>query len=229
MKLRSLLMVAVTLLDIGFLWAQTPHAHFDTVIRNEFFAGLQGDARAMALAMAACDRLLADDPTAAEPMVWHGSGLMYSSGAAFGRGDINTGMTLYARSLDEMASAVKLQPNSPGVLIPRGATLLGATLKMEGNPQRDTLLRLALGDYLKVLELQQDRFASLGTHPRGQLLLGIADAYARLGQTADARTYFERIVHELPDTEYAVRAQHGLDNGKLTVSEETCTGCHISQ
>ncbi len=228
MNCRIFWMVVVTLLDISFLWGQSAPVRFDAVVRNDFFAGLSGDEAALTRAMQLCEKLIADDPEAAEPMVWHGSGLMYRSGMAFRQGDTAEGMKLYVRALDEMEQAVKLQPENPGVLVPRGATLLIATIRMNGNPQRDELIRQGLADYLKVLALQKETFATFGTHPRGQLLLGIADAYSRLNQPDQARPVFERIQRELPGTEYATRAGHWLQNGTLTANEENCTGCHVS-
>ena len=75
--------------------------------------------------------------------------------------------------------------------------LLQATRNMPPAAARP-LLESAVANYERVLNLQKETFQSLGDHPRGELLFGIADGYARLGDPAAARRYFERIVTEVP-------------------------------
>ncbi len=231
MKFRTLMMVGVALLDLTFVTARlhaAQDARFDTKVRNDFFAGFAGDKAALERGMKACESVLAADPKAAEALVWHGSGLMYLSGQAFQSGDQTKGMDLFIRGQEEMDRAVNLEPDNVAVLIPRGATLLQVTLFMPGNPQSKPLLEKGLTDYLKTLDLQKTYFGNLGEHPRGQLLFGIADANARLGNAAEAARYFERIKAELPGTEYASRADTWLNTKTLTRDQEMCIGCHVA-
>jgi pentatricopeptide repeat protein len=62
--------------------------------------------------------------------------------------------------------------------------------------QAEPLLRLAIGDYERVLELQANVFHSFGGHAKGELLFGLADGYARLGDPQKAREYFDRMARD---------------------------------
>lgn len=206
--------------------AAQPADRFDMLVRADFFAGFGGDAERLARGMATCERALAVDPANAEAMVWHGSGLMYQAGVAFAAGDQTRGGDLWARGLAETDAAVALAPADPGVLIPRGAVLLQATRAMPPSVAAP-LIASAVNDYERVLEMQKDRFPSLGDHPKGELLFGLADGYARLGNAAAARRYFERLVLEAPGSGQAPRARAWLDSGTLPpMNGMTCIGCH---
>ena len=91
------------------------------------------------------------------------------------------------------------------------------------------LIEEALDDYEHTLELQTDYWSMLGTHPRGELLFGMAEGYSRLGNQAKAQTYFERIVKELPGTPYAKRAATWLETKSLPASQTGCIGCHTGK
>ena len=45
--------------------------------------------------------------------------------------------------------------------------------------------RKGVGDYEHVLALQSSYFATLGDHPKGELLFGLAEGYSRLGQLGE--------------------------------------------
>ena len=62
--------------------------------------------------------------------------------------------------------------------------------------QAEPLLRLAVGDFERVLDLQAAVFSSLGGHAKGELLFGLADGYARLGDQQKARQDFDRMTEE---------------------------------
>ena len=93
---------------------------FDTMVRNDFFAGFTGNREALERGMKKCEEILAAEPKNAEAMVWHGSGVFFKSGEAARGKDYVKAMDLYKRGLDEMAAAVALAPDNIGVLIPRG-------------------------------------------------------------------------------------------------------------
>ena len=169
-----------------------PSGRFDMEVRGDFFAGFGGNAERLARGMARTEEVLAAAPDHAEALVWHGSGLLFRSGQAFQSGDTATGMELFGRGLGEMNRAVALAPDRVGVRIPRGATLLESTRFMPA-AQAEPLLRLAVGDYERVLDLQAAVFSSLGGHAKGELLFGLADGYARLGDQQKARQYFQRM------------------------------------
>lgn len=199
---------------------------FDLLVRADFFAGFGGSEARLAKGMEACERALAVNPDHAEALVWHGSGLAYNAGMAFQKGDMKTGGELWQRGMTEMDRAVALAPDNVGVLIPRGALLLQASQNMNAQMARP-LVEKGLGDYERVLEIQTPIFRTLGDHPKGELLFGLAEGYSRIGNGEKARLYFDRLIKDAPASGQAPKAQAWLSTGTLPKSEGLgCVGCH---
>ena len=229
-KKRNLLYVVLALaaFALGFvvtLKSATPE-RFDRKVQQDFFAGFTGDKEAFERAMKNCEQALAADPKNAEAMVWHGVGVFYSSGQLFRDGDRTGGMELYSKALAEMKHAVEIEPDNVAVRSARGLILLQSTLYMEGNPEKDQLLKLVLEDFEHIYQLQEPAIGKLGAHSRGELLFGIADAHYRLGNQAKAKEWFERISRDMPDTGYQKRAAEWLKTGSLPMEQERCASCH---
>jgi tetratricopeptide (TPR) repeat protein len=199
---------------------------FDFLVREDFFAGLEGDQAAFDRAMKTCEDVLAKNPKHAEALVWHGGGLVFRAGKRFQTGDIQHGLETWSRGLKEMDEAAALEPENVGVLIPRGATLLVASRFAKPESEARRLLELAVGDYEKVLQLQNGYFAGLSGHARGELLFGLAEGRRRLGDEAKARAYFRRLVADAPGSARQKQAAAYLETGKLTSSTQSCVGCH---
>ena len=217
----------LSLLIVIAVQAQSP-VRFDMQVRNDFFAGFAGDAARLQKGLDACERALAENPKHAEALVWHGSGLYSKAGMAFQQGDQKTGMELFARGIKEMDDAVALEPENVGVLIPRGAVLLAGTRFMSPQMARP-LLESALGDYEKTFAIQSKSgaFAALGDHPKGELLFGLAEGYARLGQPEKARAYFNQLIEYAPGSGHAPQAKTFLAGGALPKAQGLgCIGCH---
>jgi tetratricopeptide (TPR) repeat protein len=214
------------LLAAGALLAQQ---RFDIVVRNDFFAGFTGNKEALERGLKKCETMLATDPKNPEALVWHGSGIFFKSGQAAQAKDYATAMDLYKRGLDEMANAVALAPESVGVLIPRGASLLAASQYMPDSADTKQLLQTGLADYEKVYSLQQDHFDKLNGHARGELLFGLAEGYQRLGDQARAREYFQKLA-AVDDSEngHLRQAKAYLESNKLE-GPRSCVGCHVSR
>ena len=205
--------------------AATPQ-RFDYLVRADFFAGAAGDDARLAKAIELCERTLADNPKHPEAMVWHGASLLVRSGQAFQKGDMTTGGPLFDRGIKEMNEAVTLAPDNPGVLIPRAATLFEATRGMPPDMARG-LLQSAVANYEHVLEIQQATWSKLGDHPRGELLFGLAEGSARLGDQQKARMYFERLIADAPTSGQAPRAKAWIDTGTVPKANGLgCVGCH---
>jgi hypothetical protein len=206
--------------------AAQPADRFDMLVRADFFAGFGGDTARLTRGMETCAKVLQENPRHAEALVWHGSGLLYQAGSAFAVNDSARGTELWGRGIEEMDRAVTLAPGDPGVLVPRGAVLLQATRNMPAAMARP-LIESAVKNYERALDVQKDRFASMGDHPRGELLFGIADGYARLGDAVTARRYFERLVQDVPGSGQAPRARAYLTTGETPVINGlACVGCH---
>ena len=224
MTIVTLLLTLV--LAVFELAAPASAQRFDMAVRADFFAGYAGDEARLQKAMALCESILADNPNHPEALVWHGSGLLFQAGRAFRAGDAQRGMQLFQTGLKQMNDAVSLAPDDVAVLIPRGAVLLAATANMDPVQARP-LVEQAVADYEQVLSIQAPYFDTLGDHPRGELLFGLAEGSARLGRLDKARMYFERLVKDAPMSGQNPRAQEWLETGSVPkVPGIGCVGCH---
>lgn len=200
---------------------------FDYLVRGDFFAGMAGDQARFDRAMKVCEDALAKNPNHAEALVWHGGGLVWLAGLAFQKADLRKGAELWDCGLQEMDRAVELQPANVGVLIPRGAVLLPASRFVRDAAVQRTLLEKAVGDYEKVLEIQKPYFGRLSSHARSELLFGLAEGSARLGNPDKARAYFQRIVNECKDSLREKQATAWLEKGVIPNTDAmNCSGCH---
>lgn len=200
---------------------------FDYLVRADFFAGLAGDQARFEKAMKVCEDALSKNANHAEALVWHGGGLIWLAAQAFQKADIRKGTDLWDRGMNEMDRAVELQPNNVGVLIPRGAVLLPTSRFVRDVGVQRALLEKAVGDYEKVLEIQKPYFAKLSSHSRSELLFGLAEGSARLGNNGKARAYFQRIVNECKDSAREKQAAEWLEEGVLAPTDPmSCSGCH---
>jgi hypothetical protein len=212
---------------VGMAPAQGQPERFDLRVRNDFFAGFSGDRQALDRGMKACEEDLAKNPKSAEAMVWHGGGVLFLSGQAFQSGDQKKGMEMWTRGLTEMKTATSIK-DDPSTRIPRGAVLLNAS-RFAPPEMAKPLVADGVADYERALEYQGSYFETLGSHPRGELLFGIAEGYARLGDQQRAGAFFERIKKDLPDSVYAKRAATWLETKSLPANETGCVGCHVSR
>ena len=204
----------------------TARQRFDYLVRADFFAGVAGDDARLTKAMELCERTLGDNPKHPEAMVWHGAGLLVRAGQAFQKGDMGAGGPLFERGLKEMNEAVGLAPDNPGVLIPRAAVLFEATRGMPPEMARP-LIQSAVTNYEHVLDLQQSTWSTMGDHPKGELLFGLAEGSARLGDQQKARAYFERLIADAPASGQAPKAKEWMTTGTVPKSNGTsCVGCH---
>jgi hypothetical protein len=222
MKMQKTTIAALIVLTAAILLSQD---RFDMKVRNYFFAGLAGDAGSLQKGMKICEEILASDPKQPEALVWHGTGLVAQSREAFKKGDQQNGAVLWQRGLDEMDQAEALTPNDLGVRIVRGAVLLIASQYLPSEVAHP-LIEKGLSDYEKAYSVQGPDLSRLGTHKSGELMIGIADAYARLDQPGKAQQWFERIQKDLPDTPYATSAATWLETKTLKPQQAGCLGCH---
>jgi hypothetical protein len=197
---------------------------FDEKVRTDFFDGMRGDKAAMERAMKLCEDTLAKDPKHAEAMVWHGAGVVGKASFAFRDGDTKTGLELYTKGLAEMDAAVALAPDKVGVRIPRGAVTL-AMAPFTPEPAKHDLLERGLADYEVTLAQQQSYFGKLTLHAREQLLYGLTDGYAMLGDGAKAEQYYERMQHDAAGSTLLPRAAARV-KGEQVAGPTPCEQCH---
>jgi len=216
------------LLPGGLTRPAPAQTRFDHVVRNDFFAGMMGNTEALDRGMSTCEKILAEDPNHAEALVWHGVGLFFRSSQHFRQGERDKGIELYTKGMAEMDRAVELAPDHIGVRIPRGAALLSAARNMGPQaPIVGELYKRALSDHERAYSLQRDMLDKMGTHPRGELLLALADIHSRQGNAAKADEFFNLILEKVPDSPYAKRAAMWKETRKpLPANQAGCIGCH---
>ncbi len=229
MNHRFKIAVSVFGLGITVLGLAAAQERFDMRVRNDFFAGFAGNQEALDRAMKVCEEELARNPANAVALVWHGSGVFFESKAHFQAGDRAKGVEFWQRGLGEMDKAVAMAPDDLAVRIPRGAVLLTASRVLPDADRARPLIEKGVGDFEHTLEIQKAYFDSLGTHPRGELLIGLADGYARLGKDDQATAYFERIRAALPGSAYSASADKWLASKTLAPREAGCLGCHVAK
>lgn len=198
---------------------------FDSRVRGDFFAGFAGDKEALNRAMRNSEEVIAADPEAAEAMAWHGSGLLALSGQKFQAGDFVAGGELWGRAIAEMTKAGELEPDNPAVLIPRAAAWFGVSRQVP-RERGKVLLEKALADYEHVYDLQKSYFDRLDLHMRSELLFGLADGYARYGNSEKAHQYFEKIIAIGAASGHYEQAKQFLNGDKYEVRGIGCVGCH---
>jgi tetratricopeptide (TPR) repeat protein len=218
-------LTVVILLGAGVLASQD---RFDLKVRNYFFAGFAGNAAALEKGMKMCETALAENPKLAEAMVWHGAGVFFQAGQAFQKGDMQNGQEMWTRGLKEMDEAVVLAPDNLGVRIPRGAVLLTASHYVPNPEMAKPLIEKGLTDFETTYHAQSAQFDSMGTHPRGELLIGLADSYSRLGNQEKALEFFEKIQKDLKGTPYEKSAKLWLETKSLPPAQAGCLGCHTA-
>jgi hypothetical protein len=199
---------------------------FDFKVREDMFAGMDGDKEAFDRAMTLIADTLAADPDHAEALVWRGDGRLFLSGQAFQRGAIGEGQKLAAQGIADMDRAVALAPASIGVRIPRAAGLMpfARALRPFNRPEADRLTKVALGDFEFTVAATAN-WNTLAEHNRGELLGALADGWLQLGDTAKANVYLDRMSAELPGSAYAHNAAlRRTDPAARTPL--TCLGCH---
>jgi hypothetical protein len=153
---------------------------FDLEVREDIFAGFQGDSQRLEKGMNVCKESLKVNEKNAEALVWLGAAEVFSSGQFFQKGNVVQGMATWQRGLDRMDRAVELEPHNIGVLIPRAAVLMPASRGLP-KPMKEQVLKKVQADFERVYERQKDELDKIGEHPLGELRMGLADVYRSLG------------------------------------------------
>jgi pimeloyl-ACP methyl ester carboxylesterase len=200
---------------------------FDFKVREDMFAGIDGDSAAFERAMKLIDDTLALNPDHAEALVWRGDGRLFQSVQAFQHGDSVRGQALYSQALADMDRAVALAPDNIAVRVPRAAGLLpySRALRRFNRAEADRLTTIAIGDFEYVVQASAPWWDRMKEHGRGELLGGLADGWLALGERAKANVYLDRMSGELPGTPYAQNAAVRRADPAAKVPL-TCLGCH---
>ncbi len=200
---------------------------FDVKVREDMFAGFDGDTAAFDRAMKLIAEALSADPNHAEALIWRGDGQLFLSGQAFQRGEISEGEALAAQGMADMERAVSLAPTDIAVLTPRATGLMpfARAIRPFNRPEADRLTRIAVSDFEFVVAASAANWSNLKEHGRGELLGALADGWLQLGAVAKANVYLDRMSAELPGTPYARNAVLRRADPEARAAL-TCLGCH---
>jgi hypothetical protein len=203
----------------------------DTIVRNDFFAGMMGDKVRLERGMKYCEDLLAKNSKHAEALVWHGGGLLVRAVHAYTAGDNATGDKLWNTGIEEMNNAAALEPKNMRIKIGRSATLIGyAQSGWDPTDSRSrVLLESALVDYEAVYRWQKPNFSDVPIHSRGELLFGLATGWSILGNDKKAREYLILILKDCKNSPYEIEARRWLGKKWPVVVQHDCIGCHVSR
>ena len=218
--IRILLIVLVT----GSLLAQD---RLDSnKMRDDLFAAMAGKPERLQPILDASGKILASNPNHGQALLWHGVATLAGFFGEAQKGNWQAAMPAFAKAEDEMDRAVSLAPNDLEVRVIRAVMYAPASRALP-SPFSDRLLEKSRADFQHTFDLQQEKLAELGTHPLGELLQGLGDAYSRQGKTADAEKYYRMIQARLKATEYARRADEWMKTKQpLPESQTQCVGCH---
>lgn len=215
------------LLALSLSLAAVAQQRFDFKVREDMFAGMDGDTAAFDRAMKLIADTLAAEPDHAQALVWRGNGRLFLAGHAFQRGAIDEGRALASQGVADMERAVALAPTEIAVRIPRAAGLMpfARGLRPFNRPEADRLTRVAMSDFEFAMQASTPQWSKLGEHNRGELLGALADGWLQLGDVAKANVYLDRMTNELPGTPYARNAE--LRRADPAARKPlTCLGCH---
>lgn len=223
--MRRLLLALAVLLSMGP--AALGQERFDFKVREDMFAGFDGDTAAFDRAMKLIADTLARHPDHAQALVWRGDGRLFLAGQAFRRSAVTEGQRLYGEAMADLERAVALAPSDIAVRIPRATSLqpFARGMRPFDRAEADRLTRIVISDLEFVVTASTSFWNGLATHNRGELLGALADSWLQLGEPAKAKPYLDRMAGELPGTPYAknaaLRRADPAANAPLT-----CLGCH---
>jgi len=220
-------LIAILVLALSVSLAVLAQQRFDFKVREDMFAGMDGDSAAFDRAMKLIADTLSADADHAEALVWRGDARLFQAGQAFQRGAVAEGQTLTAQGIADMDRAVSLAPDSISVRIPRAAGLLPFARGMRpfNLAEADRLTKTAIGDFEFVVATSTPWWSKLSQHGQGELLGALADGWLQLGDVDKARLYLDRMTTELADTPYAKNAALRRADPAARVPL-TCLGCH---
>lgn len=219
--------IVTLLVAFSLSLAALAQQRFDFKVREDMFAGMDGDQVSFDRALKLIADTLAVDPDHAEALVWRGDARLFQSGQAFQRRAFAEGQALAAQGIADMERAVSLAPTSIAVRIPRATGLMpfARGMRAHNRAEADRLTKVAIDDFEFVITAVAPQWSAMKEHGRGELLGALADGWLQLGEVAKANVYLDRMTAELPGTPYARNAaQRRADPAAKAAL--TCLGCH---
>ena len=201
LKILYALLILVTTLSFGasenvFAQEKQSAKKFNAELENDFQKGAAGDEAALARAVKASEEILAVNPKDARTLVWRGAVGLSQAGKAFRSGNFAEGGEIWQKALDNMKSAVEIEPDNVSIRMIRAAVLSTAAKQFPAPDVARTLREIVIADYERVLILTNENFKTMPEKLRQQILSGLADAYDKIGDKTKARVFYRRLVDE---------------------------------
>ena len=192
-------LIALVVVALSASFVVLGQQRFDFKVREDVFAGMDGDQAALDRALKLIEETLSADPNHAEALVWRGDTRLFQAGQAFQRGAMAEGQALAVQGIADMDRAVSLAPDNIAVRVPRATGLLPFARAMRpfSRAEADRLTRTAIGDFEFVMAASMPWWNKLNEHGRGELLGALADGLLQLGEVDKARPYLDRMTGEL--------------------------------
>ena len=173
---------------------------FSAELAKDFQAGTAGDQIALVRALQTADKILAVNPKDAATLVWRGAGGLSQAGKAFQSGNFSEGGELWQKALENMKSAVELEPRNISIRMLRGAALFSAAKQFPSPDVARNLRETAASDYEQILIVTGKTFRTMPEKQRQQVLFSLADAYDKIGDKIKTRVFYQRIVDETSES-----------------------------
>jgi predicted Zn-dependent protease len=190
---------------------QTGYRAFEREVFADFVQAAQGNDEAKARLVAACERALEADAENAEAIAWRGAARMFEAGAASSNGDFRAAMNHTNASLADLNRARELEPENPGVRMVAANTLLNLARYHPIDTMAKAYAKQGVEDAKVALSKLYGSWDKQPSDVKGQLMLGVAQGYEKLGETTTARDWFNRVIGAVPGSTWAEQAQAWID------------------
>ncbi len=189
----------------------TGYRAFERQVFADFVKAAQGDEEARQRLIAECERALEVDAEHAEAIAWRGAARMFEAGKASSSGDFRAAMNHTNTSLADLNRARELEPENPGVRMVAANMLLSLAKHHPIENMASGYARQGIEDAQVALAKLQANWDKQPAEVKGQLLLGVAEAFAKLGEATKARDWFNRVIGAVPGTTWAQQAQAWIE------------------
>jgi len=215
-------------------FAQTPKvAPFDprlpanTIVREDIFAGYDGNMERLARGETNLEALLVERPQAkATLMAWKGSIALTRAVYANEAGRSAEFEQQYRKALEFFAEALRLDSKDTGVLAVTGGSYAVFADRLP-DKLRAEAWAASYKAYSALWQAQAGLLEHFPLHIKGELLAGMAQSAQRTGHPAESAEFVSRIVNTMPKTPYASMAQKWMDNPETASRTKlTCMSCH---
>lgn len=192
---------------------------FEREVFADFIEAAQGDADARQRLLDKCKAAIEADAKHAEAIAWRGAVRMFQAGTASESGDFRAAMQHTNDSLADLDRARALEPENPGVRMVAAQMLLSLAKYHPMENMAKGYAKQGVEDAQVALSSLYDNWDKQPADVKGQLLLGVAEGYDKLGKAPEARDWFNRVIGAVPGTTWAKQAQAWIDAADKKANE----------